>query len=379
MPNSTDPDITNTLTDLLSHLIQMPTVTGENATNRAALDWVEEQLRDLPLNIQRYERAGFPSLVATTTGTANPKNPKLWLVGHIDVVPGPTKTFTPRLADGRIYGRGVHDMKFAVACYIALLQGFGASLKQYDLGLMLTSDEEFGGFNGVKWLLNDQDYRGSAAIIPDSGGSWQMEIGSKGIMWWDLTASGQTAHASRPWEGTNAIDEIYHFVDQIKAHFPSEPCGDDTHNHPTVNLATISGGAATNQVPASAKASIDIRLTTDVSLAEAASWFEAATSAYPSITATAREAEPPYLVKNNGPVHAFRDIVREVTGHDVTTATSHGSSDARHFAVHNISTINVVPTGSGFHVPDEWVDIIDLARFYEILRRFTINWSSNHK
>lgn len=373
---TSDPAITKTLTDLLSHLIRMPTVTADKATNRAALDWIEQQLQELPLVIKRYEHNGFPSLVATTTGAADPKNPKLWLMGHIDVVPGDPKTFQPRLHDGKLYGRGVHDMKFAIACFIALLQELGSSLSQYDLGLIITADEEYGGYDGAKWLVEHHGLRGGAVITPDSGGSWEMELGSKGVMWWELTASGRTAHASRTWEGDNAIEMLIAYVDHVKSHVPAEPCGDDNHQHATVNLASLHAGTdAANKVPDAATARVDVRFPPGISLETVSSWFHEAQAAMPHVTARAILADAPYQVKNNGPIHVFRSIVRDVTGHDVTPTSAHGSSDARHFAHHGISTINVVPTGSGFHMPDEWIDVTDLANFYEVIRRFTNEWS----
>jgi acetylornithine deacetylase/succinyl-diaminopimelate desuccinylase-like protein len=86
MPTTESATITKTITDLLSHLVRMPTVTSNAATNRAALDWVEEQLAGLPLRVKRYEQNGHPSLVATTRQST--KQPRLWLCGHLDVVHG---------------------------------------------------------------------------------------------------------------------------------------------------------------------------------------------------------------------------------------------------------------------------------------------------
>src|ERR1041385_2774437 len=125
---------TKTLTDILSHLIRMPTLTADHATNRAALDWVEEQLHELPLRIQRLEHKGVSSLVATTPAVKNPKRPRLWLAGHMDVVPGDPKDFPPRVHDGKLFGRGAFDMKYGLAVFIKLLRELGPDLAKYDLG-----------------------------------------------------------------------------------------------------------------------------------------------------------------------------------------------------------------------------------------------------
>ncbi|MDB5178403.1 MAG: peptidase, partial [Patescibacteria group bacterium] len=371
--NTTTESTTETLTELLTHLVQFPTVTSDLATNRAALDWVEEQLAGLPLHIKRFEQNGHPSLVATTVKDA--KNPKLWLAGHLDVVTGGTKAFKATVRDGRLHGRGAHDMKFALATFIALLRELGQDLTQYDLGLMITTDEEIGGYDGTKMLIEDLGYRGGAALIPDSGGNWEMETGAKGIMWWELTAQGRSAHASRTWEGTNAVDELVKFVGHMRSHLPAEPCGDSHHRHPSINFANLTAPGATNQVPDAATARLDIRFPPELAIEDVKSWISEAETAIPSVRAKNIFADPPYQVKNDAPAMRFREIVREVTGHDVQPTTAHGSSDARHFARRHISTVNICPTGSGFHVPDEWIDIEDLGRFYEITRRFVQDWA----
>jgi succinyl-diaminopimelate desuccinylase len=371
MPSKLDNKI-DTITDVLSHLIGFPTITADHNTNLAALDWVEAQIDQLPLEVQRFENNGFPALVATTSKTLAPK---LWLVAHIDVVTASPQAFRAKTENGRLYGRGAHDMKFALAIFIVLLQELEVLLEGYDLGLMITSDEEMGGFSGVKWLIDEHNYRGGAALIPDSGGSWEMEAGAKGIMWWELAAKGRQTHASRTWDGVNAIDEMVRFVDSVRSHVPAEPCADPTHQHSTVNFSSLVSGSATNQVPGSATARLDIRFTPDTDMSTIEGWMAEAHALVPSVTAKVQLADLPYKIKNQGPVSLFQDVVQEVTGHGVTFSTAHGSSDARHFARHHIPTINVCPTGSGFHVPNEWVDVEDLGNFYEVTRRFVETWA----
>jgi succinyl-diaminopimelate desuccinylase len=366
MPTATSSH-TDTLISLLSHLIRFPTVSGDHATNSAALDWIEQQLTDLPLQIERHTSQGFPSLTATTRRT---KTPALWLVAHLDVVPGTPDTYEAKLRDGRLYGRGAHDMKYALAIFIHLLQQLGANLKDYDLGLMVTTDEEVGGFNGVGHLVLDRGYRGGVALVPDCNAAWRFEAGAKGVMWANLTARGRTVHAGRTWEGVNAITEIYRFMDVLGRHAPTEPCGDREHKHPTVNLGQISGGLAPNAVPDHATARIDIRFTPDLSVDDIRSWLQEAAAEVPTVTPQESVSDAAYQVADTAPMRRFAQITQDVTGHGIGHIIAHGSSDARHFAAVGIPTVNVTPTGSGFHIPVEWVDLDDLQNFYEITRRF---------
>lgn len=374
MPTATQP-LTDTLTGLLAHLVRFPTVTGDNATNRAALDWVEQQLQGLPLTFNRLENQGVPALIATTAAVKNPKQPKLWLLAHMDVVAGDPDDFKPVEHQGRLYGRGTHDMKFALACFIALLRELGPGLSQYDVGLMITCDEEVGGEDGARWLVQDQGYRGHAVFVPDSSTPWKMEISSKGIAQYELTAAGRSAHASRPWQGVNAIDEVMAFVNHLRAHVPAEPCGDDHHLHGTVNLSTIKGGLAHNQVPGTATANIDIRFTPDISFDDISGWVEQAKADVPSVDAKLYRTDRPFQVHANAAGKAFKAAALEVAGITVTDHHAHGSSDARWFGWQGIPTVNVGIKGSGYHTSPEWIDIADMVRYYEVTRRFVTQFA----
>lgn len=360
------PTPTKLITDHLAHLVGFPTLPQDHATCAAAIDWVEQQLAGLPLHIKHHNIEGFPALIATTQPT---KNPKLWLVAHIDTVPAKPSAFTAVVRDGRLHGRGSHDMKCGLAVYITLLQQLGAELTNYDLGLMVTSDEEVGGAHGVKQLLQ-HGYRGQTALMADSGVSWGFESGSKGVIWWDLVASGIYAHASRPWEGISAIDSLIRFIDHVRSHLVTEPCGDPMHQHATINLGIIHGGGAANQVADSATARIDIRISPDLTVETADSWIRAAEQAVPNVKTTNLLADPPYRIRNLKPMQHFKALAEDITQHKLTEAIAHGSSDARHFAVYDIPTINISPLGSGFHVPDEWVDLDSLTHYYQATLQF---------
>lgn len=369
MPTTTD-TTTETLTELLMHLVRMPTVSSDPATNRAAMDWVENQLQDLPLTIKRHERNGVPSLTATTAAVKDPKAPKLWLAAHTDVVPGTPAMFEPRIADGRIYGRGTHDMKFAIATYLLLLHELG-DLGNYDLGLMLTADEEIGSLDGVGWLAGELGYRGQTVLLPDSVKTWEVETGHKGTAYWHLTAHGKEAHGSRTWEGDNAILRLFNFITELRKHTVAEPCGDPKHNHNTINIGKINGGNVVNQVPARAEADIDIRLTRGATLDDAADWVHQAQLAVPHVDAVQLDMQiKPTELPQTAPVLLFAGLAEAAIGRPMERVYAHGGTDARWFTNHGIPVITVAPTGGGFHTGDEWVDQAEVTRFYEVTRQF---------
>lgn len=362
------------IASLLEHLIRMPTVSGDHATNAAALDWVENQLTGLPLNIRRLTNKGVPALVASSEGSKKPKAPRLWLAGHMDVVPGDPSVFMPIIKGQRLYGRGASDMKSGLAVFIHLLKQLGPTLTDYDLGLMITCDEEFGGFDGARWLA-ESGYRSDAMLLPDGGINWDVELSAKGIAWYQVEANGTSAHSSRPWLGDNAISKLVKYLDEIAATYPTEPCGDPTHSHGTFNIGTIAGGTAANQVPKQAIAHIDMRLMPgDVISHKTQSLIDLA-SKYQGITVTQLEGEPAYKLTYDGALKLFSRLTQELGGRQLTSSLSHASSDARHFIGSGVQVITTRATGGGHHSDEEWIDLDELTTYYRITKQFTEEWA----
>lgn len=360
---------TETLTEILSHLIRMPTVTSDKSTNRAAMDWVEEKLRHLPLTIHRHEHNGHPSLVAVTPAVKDHKRPKLWLAGHMDVVPGAPQDFVPREADDRLYGRGAYDMKYGIAVFIVLLNSLGEDLADYDLGLMLTSDEEVGGYDGAGWLAS-LGYSSDVMLLPECGNPWDLESGAKAISWWRIKSTGKASHGARPWQGKNAIDQLVDYITELREHIPTEPCHTPHHQHHTLNVGTISGGRATNQIADYAEATVDIRYLPDTPPEQVAAWLQAAGAKFEGVEFEEIVSGEGFMTKQGGAVTLFKQLTNEISGHEVTSTLAHASSDARFFGSHGVQVITMPPDGGGQHSSGEWVGITGLNHYYEITRRF---------
>jgi succinyl-diaminopimelate desuccinylase len=146
-------DTTDTsVVGILGRLISFPTVSGPTEEMSACFDYVESILSEHGMHVQRHNSNGFPSLIATSRDTTCPK---VLLQAHLDVVPADPTFYSLQEKGGKLYGRGSFDMKFAAACYIALVRSLGATLQDYSFGIMFTSDEEIGGKNGVNYLLNN--------------------------------------------------------------------------------------------------------------------------------------------------------------------------------------------------------------------------------
>lgn len=358
-----------TLTDTLKKLITKRTITGHNAEISSAYDWVEKELAELPLYFKRHEHNGVPSLVITTK--KDQKNPKLWLCAHMDVVPGSEHVWTPREENGRLYGRGSWDMKFAIASYMEILKDLGDSLSEYDLGVIIPGDEETGGFNGVKKLLTEDGYRGEAVFLPDGGGTWQFEEAAKGMWAFELVAIGKSVHSSRPWEGDSATKTMSHVLSELYAVAEDFWLDTPEHWHLTCNVGLMSGGRATNQVADEAQVTVDIRSTSEDERKQFEERINSILTKYPTVTRTDKWNESSYGISRDFLLsQSFARIAKEKQAIECGWTKSHGSSDARHFAQFGIPSVLIWPVAGGAHSEEEWIDIADFARFHEVTKEW---------
>src|SRR5215208_54110 len=90
----------------------VPGGAGEAEAARFVAEWFERAGLDVEVVDEENAR---PSVIATARGRGG--GATLLLNGHLDTVglTGMNEPLTPRVADGRLYGRGAYDMKGAVA------------------------------------------------------------------------------------------------------------------------------------------------------------------------------------------------------------------------------------------------------------------------
>lgn len=349
---------------LLSHLrnlVRYRTETRDTAANKACVADIEAQLREVGLHIAAFTFGQYSALLATTRPT---KSPKLLLAAHLDVVPAEDHLYTMDERDGRLYGRGVFDMKFAAACYLQLVDELADELSEYDFGILFTTDEELGG-NSVDQLLA-QGYGASVCVLPDGGNDWQLETSNNGAWFIRLQASGETAHGSRPWEGQNAIDRLLVGIQDVKGVF-----GDLTPHKCSCTVSSISGGEVINQVPGSAEATIDMRFRDLESYQAKRSAIEALALEHGLSIETIAQVDPGVVDVSEPHIAAFLETAQQVSGKAVGQCHSLGSSDAHYFVAKGIPTILMRPTGGHPHGDKEWIDKAEFIQFYDVIKAYT--------
>ncbi|MEW9671414.1 peptidase [Ammoniphilus sp. 3BR4] len=206
----------------------------------------------------RTEFSGSPNVVGVMRGTGGGRS--IVLNGHIDVVPDGDRAqwkedpFSGKIVDGKMYGRGVTDMKGGnVSLLLAMqaLQGLGVRLKG-DVIFHSVIEEESGGAGTLAAIL--RGYTADAAIIPEPT---NMRIFPKqqGSMWFRLGVKGRSAHGGTRYEGVSAIEKAMAVVQHIRELEAernariTDPLYKNTPIPVPINIGVIEGGSWPSSVP----------------------------------------------------------------------------------------------------------------------------------
>ena len=359
----------------------------------------EELLRAIPgIEIERIEPAPrVVSLIARIRG----KGPGRRLIfnGHLDTFPlleNLAWTVPPLggvLKDGKLYGRGVCDMKGGIACSLlaATLLSQHRDSWNGEIVLTLAGDEENMGSLGTGYMMEHVPHaRGDANICGDVGSPRVVRFGEKGLMWVEVEATGSPAHGAHVHRGTNAIDRLRVALDRLKdledVPFQAPPvvtaaiarakaiseslsgAGEaETLQRVTVNIGTIEGGTSPNLVPTHAIARADIRLpvgiTTDVLVTRLDEWL----GPLEGVTWRAiRRFEPSFTPPDDEIVVRTAKVAHEVLGETPAVNMRVGGSDSRWYRPAGVPTVVLGLTPFNMGGPDEYVLVDELVAVAKI-------------
>jgi len=181
------------------------------------------------------------------------------LLGHYDTVYpiGTLATMPCRIADGKLTGPGVLDMKSGIALMlfaVAGLQAWHNSLPR-PITVLLVSDEEVGSDSSR--AITESLAKQSAAVLvlePSYGPKGAVKTARKGVGDFQIKVTGKAAHSGLDFEkGVNAIVELARQIEKISGFT-------DLATGLTVNAGIISGGTRVNVVPAEAVLQVDARI-----------------------------------------------------------------------------------------------------------------------
>lgn len=348
------------LEQTLAALVAFQSTTDNIAEISRLFSYVKQRVSNYGFTVHEYEDDGHPVMLLTTQPGLQPK---VLFVAHADVVPASGDMFTMRADSANLYGRGVWDMKFAIAGIIELSAQPGAKLSDYNFGILLTSDEETRN-NNVAFALK-QGISAEVIVLLDGGNNWQLEQAAKGAWTVELRATGTSAHGSRPWEGDSASIKLIDALGEVRSWFKgNNPDGS------TLNISRLNAGDANNTVPSTATACLDMRFKTESDREKTQQLLEALAKEaglqwkeIVHLAAVQHDLTTPYH-------QAFKESAFAIAAAKSDGLISLGASEASSLMDAGIPCIVSRPTGGGHHADDEWVNRASLAQLLPILDRF---------
>lgn len=346
----------------ISFLTELVKVDSSDKNNANKLvDLCSQYLSDNGIDGEILENNGYKMYVATIGSGEK----TVVLNGHLDVVSGRKEQFTSYLNGDKLYGRGTADMKGGC---VGIINAFIALSKlELDAKVMLqlVSDEEIGGENCSKYLV-EKGYIGDFVICAEPT-NLNPCIQSKGIIRIDVVSNGMSAHGSRPWEGKNAILKALNNFNAIES-LDIISKSSSYYESSSVNLAVINGGDIYNRVPDRCVMGLDIRYIPELDPTEI---LDKITEAIDG-DVIVKVIEPGvYVTEDQYYVRKLVECIKEsIPDEEVIIRGQHGGSDARFFAQLGIPAIEFGPSGDGWHGDDEYVVMNSIEKFEDIVIDF---------
>lgn len=262
-PHSSDIDRTS-LIELTGDLIEIPSENppgNEEAVVEEIVRWLEES----PIGFDIDVTEALPERPNVIARAGDPERGSVLFNGHTDVVPADpaewsTNPYTVRRRGSRLVGRGVADMKGAIAAKLLAAEAYLTNTNDPgEVVLGFVVDEEHKATGTRTLVQNGLDV--DCAIIGEPT-KLQACIAQKGDVRYRIEVEGQSAHSGTPDDGTDAIRAATKILEKFRRF--DEKLRKETE-HPllspeTLTVTEIDGGIAPNVVADRVEIGLDWRL-----------------------------------------------------------------------------------------------------------------------
>lgn len=369
---------------LVKDLVRIPSHSDVPAREKLLAEFLNEYLVSEGVASRlRTVQKNRSNVIAVIGGSGGGK--KLMLNGHTDTVPAydmDIPPFTPKIVQGRLYGRGALDMKGGLGAMAMTLVGFRRSRVKLDGDLILTAVV---GEEQRSEGMEDIVLRGPKADMAIVGEPTDLEIqpSHRGLEWLDVHFYGKAAHGGLADKGVNAISMASRFIQKVEQDLMPRLRARRSRSTlpPTLNLGVIQGGQQSSSVADHCLIKIDRRWIPEENLQQVFeefydlfdklkaedSRFRAELKRDPSNMLTMTHV--PNVVSLTHPVvKSLGSAVKSITGRPAKLTSFWGWTDAAlltHFG--KTPTVVFGPGGAGAHARSEYVrtdDLVKCTRIY---------------
>lgn len=370
--------------ELAKQLISRPSVTPEDG---GCLDVIAARLTPLGFACERMD-SGPETFRVRNLWAIRPSNkreaPTFIFAGHTDVVPpGPldqwtSNPFTPKIRDGKLYGRGAADMKGSIAAMIVACEEFVAAQANtpFSIAFLLTSDEEGPAVDGTLKVCQALTARGERldwcivgepTAVARTGDT--IKNGRRGTMSGKLTVKGVQGHIAYPQLARNPIHLLAPALSDLVA---IEWDKGNSHFQPTTwQVSNIHAGTgASNVIPGTCVVDFNFRFCTESTPESLQERLSAVLNRHGlEYTLEWVVGGLPFLTPSGALVQSVNEAIREETGIQSELSTTGGTSDGRFIAQVCSEVLELGPPNSSIHKVDEHVDVVELETLKNIYLR----------
>jgi acetylornithine deacetylase len=390
--------------ELLKRLIAERSTLGEEAGAQrvvaAELERLGFAVRELnvPERIEDHRGAGVaplsyqgrPLILGERPGDGR----SLLVNGHVDVVPSgdagqwSSDPFEARVVEGWLQGRGAGDMKGGIAMAMLAIESLLECCPEAltgALSFLSVFEEECTG-NGTLAAVADGVIADSV-LLPEPT-NLGLLLSGVGILWFEVTVQGRSAHAYAPEHGTNAIGVALCLLDALDDLARAlNPEGGNRH---AINVGRFEAGDWQSTVPSAATIGVRVGFPRDWSVGDAQECVLAVLDQ--AAKRHAWLAQHPPTVRFNGfraagytldPGHELAQLLRaahtRIVGQPPCVDGGGGTTDARHYINEvDVPAICYGPRARNIHGVDEAVELASIRTGARVLTRFFVAFFASH-
>jgi len=341
---------TEAMLDDLRRLVEVESPSRDIEALRLSADTLAAIMRDRLGSAPRIVESAVGPHVHWVGG----ERAKVLIVGHHDTV-FPKGALAARpftVADGRVTGPGVFDMKAGI---VQAIHAVAALHDRTGVEILISADEEIGSGHSRDMIVERAEHCGAVLVLEPSADGGALKTGRKGTGTFELRVHGRASHAGlEPEKGVNSLVEAAAQVLTIATF-------GDVSKGTTVTPTVAHAGTADNVVPALTTVAVDVR----VERADERERVDALMTGLRAIDPQARLElvggfnRPPMPTSASERLFPLAQMAAAEVGiEDLRGVAVGGGSDGNFTAAAGVATLDGLgAVGGGAHADHEWVEV----------------------
>jgi len=371
-----------TATQIAAKLIRRESVTPDDG---GCQDYIESLLAPLGFVRTQVNAGGITNSIYTRMGEISGT---LAFAGHTDVVPTgpidewPHPPFDAVIENGILHGRGIQDMKGAIACWITAASHLCAQFTPIPtLQLLITSDEEGESIDGTIRIVEHMQQHGllpDATIVGEPSSSKAVgdviRRGRRGVVQIIMNFIGKQGHSAYPDDANNAI----HIATPALSQIANIDWGDAAEGFPPTScqITNLTAGTGVmNVIPGSCQATVDIRYNPGVDFDGISERIHAAVG-NTEVELDIQHQATAFSTDDGAFLDQVCHAIQRTVGIETIRDTGGGTSDGRFLAAAGVPVVELGLTNSTIHQVGECVavhELESLTRIYiDIIENFEV-------